>query len=146
MDWTVDPSADAPPWRQVVQKVLDALATERLEAGEALLSVRKMAAAALVNANTVARAYRELESLGVVAGQNGRGVFVLPEGPRIARSSRQEATWQDLREAWLAALAAGHPPEDLREALRTWALPDSPDRSDSDRPKTDQPDTGRQSA
>ncbi len=146
MDWTVDPSADAPPWRQVVQKVLDALATERLEAGEALLSVRKMAAAALVNANTVARAYRELESLGVVAGQNGRGVFVLPEGPRIARSSRQEATWQDLREAWLAALGAGHPPEDLREALRTWALPDSPDRSDSDRPKTDQPDTGRQSA
>ena len=125
MDWTVDPSADTPPWRQLVEKVLDALNCGQIGSGDALLSVRKMAAAALVNANTVARAYRELERLGVVAGQNGRGVFVLSDGPAIARANRQEATWQGLRSAWQAALAAGHPTGDLLHALQTWAQADS---------------------
>ncbi len=133
MDWTVDPSAETPPWRQVVEKVLDALTCGEIGSGDALLSVRKMAAAALVNANTVARAYRELEALSVVAGQNGRGVFVNPEGPGIARTNRQEATWHNLRAAWQSALAAGHPAEELVEALRTWTPGESAPPSPSER-------------
>ena len=43
-----------------------------------------MASQALVNPNTVGKAYKELEGLGVVVGRNGSGVFVCEAGPAIA--------------------------------------------------------------
>ncbi|MCP5023318.1 MAG: GntR family transcriptional regulator, partial [bacterium] len=89
MDWSIDAGSSLPPSRQLVEKVLDALARASLEAGDQLPSVRKMAGLALVNHNTVARAYRDLEQLGAVAGQNGRGVFVTPEWPAIAKDQRK---------------------------------------------------------
>lgn len=117
MNWSVDPGASLPPSRQLVEKVLDALARGSLSAGEPLLSVRKMAGEALVNHNTVARAYRDLEQLGVVKGQNGRGVFITEEGPAIARSQRQQSTLQALELAAQEALRAGHSPAALRELI-----------------------------
>ncbi len=117
MDWSVDPGASLPPSRQLVEKVLDALARGSLEAGEPLLSVRKMAGEALVNHNTVARAYRDLEQLGAVKGQNGRGVFVTEEGPAIARAQRQASTLDALELAAQEALRAGHSPAALLELI-----------------------------
>ena len=124
MDWSVDPGASLAPSRQLVEKVLDALARGSLEAGEPLLSVRKMASEALVNHNTVARAYRDLEQLGAVKGQNGRGVFITDEGPAIARSERQASTLNALEVAAQEALRAGHSPAALLELLEG-LLPDA---------------------
>ncbi len=117
MDWTVDPASDVPPSRQLVEIVLDALASEALGAHDRLPSVRRLAGEAMVNHNTVARAWRDLEQLGVVAGQNGRGVFVTPRGPRIARARRRASTLTALRRALAEALRAGHDPADLRRLL-----------------------------
>jgi DNA-binding transcriptional MocR family regulator len=64
--WTVDLASSVPPSRQLVEAALDALSSGRLAAGDRLPSVRGLAAAALVNHNTVARAYRDLEQRGVV--------------------------------------------------------------------------------
>ena len=117
MDWSVDPARDRPPWRQVVERVLGAVASAALEAGDQLLSVRAMAAAAVVNHNTVARAYRELEQLGVVRGVNGRGVFVQPDGPARARELRRAETLEAFRRAAVDALRAGHSADELLAAL-----------------------------
>ena len=117
MDWTVDPASDVPPSRQIVEIVLDALASEALRAHDRLPSVRSLAGEAMVNHNTVARAWRDLEQLGVVAGQNGRGVFVTREGPRIARASRRASTLAAVRRTLAEALRAGHDPADLRRLL-----------------------------
>ena len=112
-EWKVDPGLDVPPSRQLVEAVLDAVASGRLAAGGQLPSVRGMAAEVLVNANTVARAWRELEHLGVVAGENGRGVFVTPQGPAIARELRAAQTLSAYERALGEALRAGHALEDL---------------------------------
>ena len=117
MDWTVDPSADVPPSRQLVEILLDALASGRLRPGDRLPSVRRLAGQAMVNHNTVARAWRDLDGLGVVEGQNGRGVFVTPEGPRIARERRRASTLANLRRALAEALRAGHDLVDLIRLL-----------------------------
>ncbi len=109
MKWTVDAGANLPPSRQLVEKVLDALARGSLAAGDQLPSVRKMASEALVNHNTVARAYRDLDQLGVARGQNGRGVFITAAGPTLARAARRNATLEALRTAATEALRAGHP-------------------------------------
>jgi len=107
-DWTIDTASETPPSRQLALRVLDALAAGELDAGAQLPSVRQLAAHALVNHNTVARAYRDLEQLGVVRGENGLGVFVTPEGPRLARAERSDVTLQAFRRATDAALRAGH--------------------------------------
>ena len=65
VDWAIDTDSDVPPSRQLVELVLDAILTGELEPGSQLPSVRALAAEALVNHNTVARAYQELERLGV---------------------------------------------------------------------------------
>jgi len=118
VDWTVDPDAERPPSRQLLDAVLDALARGELVAGDQLPSVRALAAEALVNHNTVARAWRDLEQLGVTRGRNGRGVFVTADGPQIASEMRLEETLIAFRQAAADALRSGHSAIDLERILR----------------------------
>ena len=53
--------------------------------GEQLPPVRKLAEQLVVNPNTVARAYRELETAGVIKTRRGAGVFVSDVGSPLAR-------------------------------------------------------------
>ncbi len=111
----VDPSSDTPPSRQIVESLLDAVAA--LAPGARLPSVRALAAEALVNPNTVAKAYREMEALGVVASRSGLGVFVTPRGPGIAKGARRRRTLAAFRRAACQAARAGHPPAALERIL-----------------------------
>lgn len=113
----VDPTRSTPPSRQLVEAVLDRIARGEWAAGSKLPSVRGLAAEALVNPNTVGKAYRELEMLGVVAGRNGAGVYVTPEGPDLALRERRGATLEALGRALEAALGAGHDVALLRAAV-----------------------------
>jgi len=117
MEWVVDPDADVPPSRQLVEAVLDAIATGAIEPGAQLPSVRAMAAEAMVNHNTVARAYQELERLGATEAMNGVGVFVTLRGPEVAAGERRAVTLAALRRALAAALRAGHTYEDVQRLL-----------------------------
>jgi GntR family transcriptional regulator len=74
-----------PIYLQIVNQVKYLVAAKRLEPGEALPSVRKLAEQLVVNPNTVARAYRELESAGVIATRRGTGVYVSDNGSPLAR-------------------------------------------------------------
>jgi GntR family transcriptional regulator len=116
--YRVDLRRDAPPSRQIVEAVLDAVASGTLPAGAKLLSVREMAAEALVNHNTVARAYRDLEQLAVVEGHNGRGVFVTRDAVRIARRVRHAETLAAFERALDHALRSGHALDDLLDRMR----------------------------
>lgn len=115
----VDAASSTPPSEQLVTRVLELVARGELAAGDRLPSVRGLAAAALVNHNTVARSYRELEALGVVRGENGRGVFVTDDGPRIARELHGTATLEVFERSARAALGCGHSHELLAEILRS---------------------------
>jgi DNA-binding transcriptional regulator YhcF (GntR family) len=117
VDFRVDPRSDVPPSRQIVEAVLDRVARGDLGPGDRLDSVRALAESALVNPNTVGKAYRDLETLGVVAGRNGSGVYVTEGGPATARAQRRRATLDAFRRAARAALAAGHARSDLDAAL-----------------------------
>ncbi len=113
----VDPTRATPPSRQLVEAVLDRIAGGAWTAGDKLPSVRGLAAEALVNPNTVGKAYRELEALGVVKGRGGAGVFVTPRGPAAARASRRGATLESLLLALESALQAGHTAQSLRQQI-----------------------------
>ena len=113
----IDPTRDTPASRQIVEAVLDHLAGGSWGAGDRLPSVRGLAAEALVNPNTVGKAYRELEAMGVVAGRNGAGVFVTVEGPLVARTERRAATLAGVQQAIECALRSGHEVSVLRRRI-----------------------------
>lgn len=113
----VDPARPLPPSAQLVEGLLDAVGRGLVAAGEQLPTVRGLAEQAVVNPNTVARAYRDLEALGVVEGRHGSGVFVTVEGPAIARRERREAARVDLQRAVQALCAAGQTSDEVRALL-----------------------------
>ena len=104
----VDPQSLVPPSQQLVAAALDAIACGELQPGDKLPSVRGLAAVALVNPNTVTKAYRDLERLGATLGRNGSGVFVTERGPDVARGIRLAETLAAFRDAVEQALRAGH--------------------------------------
>lgn len=119
MHFTVDPHSHVPPSQQLVAGVLDAIARGDLSVGDRLPPVRALATQVLVNPNTVSKAWRDLERMGVTAGRNGSGVFVTADGPRIARDLRLAATLVELRAAVRTALGAGHDADALRTLIAT---------------------------
>ncbi|MBC8352684.1 MAG: GntR family transcriptional regulator [Planctomycetes bacterium] len=76
MQLHVSTNDGVPIYQQVAAQVKYLVASGRLKQGDQLLPVRKLAEQLIVNPNTVARAYRELESEGVVESRRGSGVFV----------------------------------------------------------------------
>jgi GntR family transcriptional regulator len=73
-----NPSSGVPIYLQVMRQVHHAIETGALRAGDQLPGIRVLAEALVVNANTVAKAYRELEHEGVLRLRHGAGAFVSP--------------------------------------------------------------------
>lgn len=85
----IDPRSSAPPYEQLRTQVIDQIGSGELTPGARLPSVRRLAADLGLAANTVARAYRELESEGYVrtAGRNGTVVAPRQETPEVVREA-----------------------------------------------------------
>jgi GntR family transcriptional regulator len=77
-----------PPYLQIVNQVKYQVASGRLSAGEDLPPIRTLALRLRVNPNTVARAYRELETAGVVVKHSTTGTYVSDTGSPLARRER----------------------------------------------------------
>ena len=72
----VDTGSTVPPFEQVRAQIASQVASGALPAGTRLATVRQMATDLGLAANTVARAYRELEADGVITTEGRRGTFV----------------------------------------------------------------------
>jgi len=74
-----------PPYLQIVQQVKQAFQMGVLQEGDQLPTVKEVVAQIAINPNTVFKAYRELEGLGLVEGRTGSGTFAKqrPAGPAM---------------------------------------------------------------
>ena len=77
-----------PIYQQVVNQIKYLVAAGRLTAGEELPAIRVLADRLLINPNTVARAYRELEAAGIVEKRRTAGTYVSDQGSPLARRER----------------------------------------------------------
>jgi GntR family transcriptional regulator len=75
-----------PIYLQIVNQVKYLVASGRLAAGEEVPPIRALAEQLLINPNTVARAYRELERAGFVTKRSTTGTFVSAAGSPLARA------------------------------------------------------------
>ncbi len=73
-----NPSLGAPIYLQLMEQVKHAIETGALRPGEQLPGIRPLAEELVMNPNTVAKAYRELEHEGVIELRHGSGAFVSP--------------------------------------------------------------------
>lgn len=82
--WRLEQESTVPPFEQIRLRILDLAASGELAIGTKLPSVRALAADLGVAANTVARAYRELEQAGVVVTAGRSGTAIATGGDRLA--------------------------------------------------------------
>src|ERR1044071_2330584 len=71
-----NPSSGVPIYLQLMEQVKHGIETGALRAGEQLPGIRPLAEELVINPNTVAKAYRELEPEGVIELRQGAGAFV----------------------------------------------------------------------
>jgi GntR family transcriptional regulator len=79
-----------PIYLQIVNQVKYLVASGRLAPGSELPPIRVLAERLVINPNTVARAYRELEAAGVVEKRRTAGTYVSEQGSPLARRERMK--------------------------------------------------------
>ena len=72
-----NPASGMPIYLQLMEQVKHAIAVGAIHPGEQLPGIRRVAEDLVMNPNTVAKAYRELEHEGVIELRHGSGAFVL---------------------------------------------------------------------
>src|SRR5258706_9849827 len=113
----VDPKAPSPPSEQIADQVRYAIASGRMKAGDRLPSVRGLAETALVNPNTVAKAYRDLEREGTVETRPGSGVFVAVRAGARCAAMRDTKIGERVGRAVAEALAAGLASQEIEDIV-----------------------------
>ncbi|WP_313818012.1 GntR family transcriptional regulator [Citricoccus sp.] len=117
----VSTSSSTPIYEQIKDQVRSSILSGETQAGQALPSLRQLAADLRVSIITVTRAYNDLAAEGLVKSEHGRGFVVLVVDPEIARAALQERVDDVLRELRIAARHAGLSTSDIHHRLdETW--------------------------
>jgi GntR family transcriptional regulator len=107
-----------PPYLQIVNQVKYQVASGRLAAGEELPPIRALALRLGVNPNTVARAYRELETAGVVVKRSTTGTYVSDAGSPLARRERLRIVTERIDALIAEARQLGFDSDEILNLLR----------------------------
>lgn len=90
MQLRISSDSGVPIYLQIVNQVKFLVASGRLAPGSEMPPIRLLAEQLVINPNTVARAYRELESVGVVTKRRTAGTFVADTTSPLARRERMK--------------------------------------------------------
>jgi GntR family transcriptional regulator len=102
---------------QIVRQIKFAIASEVILSGELIPSVREMAKHAAVNPNTVSRAYRELQSEGILEVVRGTGLQVTTGAVKQCRKDRQGLIQERLRAVLQEAQQSQLDVDDIRQLI-----------------------------
>ncbi len=107
-----------PIYLQLVEQIKAAAASGALRPGETLPSIRPLAEELRVNRNTVAKAYSELESLGVIETLPGRGCFLKENHSALRKDVRRKLLIVEIDQAIVQAHHLQVPRDEFLELLR----------------------------
>lgn len=88
-----------PVYLQIVDQIRSAAASGAIRPGESLPSIRPLAEDLRVNRNTVAKAYAELESQGIIETLAGKGCFLRSASSPYRKAVRLELLTREIDEA-----------------------------------------------
>jgi GntR family transcriptional regulator len=117
MEFRIDAAARQPIYRQIVEQVREAVARGRVAPEERLPSVRELSRTLVVNPNTVARAYSELEREGLLNTRQGLGVFVAAPKIELTKKARKERLLEILDRLLTEAVCLGFTADEVAAAV-----------------------------
>jgi GntR family transcriptional regulator len=100
MSLHIDTASRLPIYQQLAQQIREGIARGELRPETALPSVRQLSRELVVNPNTVARAYTELEREGLLVSRPGRGIYVAQHRNDLTRAARDRRLGEQL-DRWL---------------------------------------------
>ena len=109
-----NPSSGVPIYLQLMEQVKHGIETGALRPGDQLPGIRPLAEELVINPNTVAKAYRELEHEGVIELRHGAGAFV-STSPRAKKTTEKAIAGQSAVTAVIEKLRkSGMTDEEIR--------------------------------
>src|SRR5215471_7269788 len=103
MFFQINYKSGKPVYLQVVDQIKAAAASGALQPGEALPCIRPLAEELRVNRNTIAKAYSELESLGVIETIPGKGCFLKENNSPLRKEIRRKMLMEEIDQAIVQA-------------------------------------------
>lgn len=88
MQISINTRDGTPIYQQIVEQVKLLLACGQIQVGDEMPAIRVLAEQLLINPNTVARAYRELEIEGIVEKRRTAGTFISSQGSLLSRKEK----------------------------------------------------------
>lgn len=107
-----------PIFQQIVTQIKHMVASGRLTPGEIVPPIRVLAEQLLINPNTVARAYKELESEGIFVSRQGSGTRVAEKGSPLDYSERLQVISKLIEGLLVEANQLDFSVEDIIELIR----------------------------
>ena len=107
-----------PVYLQLVDQVKAAAAAGTVQSGESLPSIRPLAEELRLNRNTIAKAYGELESQGVIETIPGKGCFVRPNNSPLKKDVRRKLLTEEIDQAIVQAHHLQVPASEFLELVR----------------------------
>lgn len=124
---SVNIESSVPVYEQIENHVQFAIASGSLKSGDRLPPVKALAEQVGVNFNTVAKAYRDLEVMGLIYTRRGMGCFVKDNQQKQCRSNCRKRIAENLHEATQEAVAAGISKSELTKIVsKSFASESSP--------------------
>src|SRR5689334_12571695 len=109
-----NPASGVPIYLQIMEQVKHGIETGALRPGDQLPGIRPLAEELVINPNTVAKAYRELEHAGVIELRHGAGAFVSPNARAKELTGRLRAAQSTVAAAIQRLRTAGVTDEEIR--------------------------------
>ena len=116
MHFHIDQASDRPVYQQIIDQVKRDIALKRWKIGEKLPTVRELAGNLIINPNTIAKAYRQLEQEGIIVTKPGAGAYIAQLDSHLSEQVRKKIICQQLE---LLVVDAVHMQIDLQK-LRQW--------------------------
>ncbi len=113
----VEVDSPVPIYEQIIAQLTYAIAAGDLKTGEMIPSVREVSKKLVVNPNTVAKAFQELERQGIVISRRGRGMEVTEQAPEQCEKLTRELVRERLRTALREAVSSRLSSEEIEQIL-----------------------------
>ena len=114
----ISPRDGIPIYRQIVNQIKYLVASEKLAADDELPPIRVLAEQLLVTPNTIVKAYRELESEGLVYKRQGAGTFVANVDSPLAKKEQRRILTQRADALLAEAKQLGFKFDDVLELVK----------------------------
>ncbi len=113
MEFHISTASRLPIYQQLVDQIREAVARGDLQPEERLPSVRQLSRDLVVNPNTIARGYTELEREGILNTRPGLGVFVAEPKAELTKKVRERRLLEMLDRLLTAAVHLGFSEDDV---------------------------------